>query len=42
MAILSAAFFASIQYNKQLWILLAFGPALCHVSTTTVKDPDRE
>jgi O-antigen ligase len=35
MAMLSAAFFASIQYNKQLWILLAFGPALLAVSRSS-------
>lgn len=29
---LAAAFFASIQYSKQLWILLALGPALLAVS----------
>lgn len=32
MGFLAAAFFASIQYNKQLWILLALGPALLAMS----------
>jgi O-antigen ligase len=39
MAMLSAAFFASIQYNKQLWILLAFGPALLAVSRSSPREP---
>lgn len=32
---LAAAFFASIQYSKQLWALLALGPALLAVATAT-------
>jgi O-antigen ligase len=40
LAMLSAAFFASIQYNKQLWILLAFGPALMAVSRSTPRETD--
>ena len=32
MGVLAAAFFASIQYNKQLWILLALGPALLAIA----------
>ena len=41
MAMLAAAFFASIQYNKQLWSLLAFGPALLAVSRAATKDITR-
>lgn len=39
MGMLAAAFFASIQYNKQVWILLAFGPALLALSRSTEREP---
>jgi len=41
MAVLAAAFFASIQYNKQLWILLALGPALFAISRSGEPRPAR-
>lgn len=36
---LAAAFFASIQYSKQLWVLMALGPALLEITTQTGSRP---
>jgi putative inorganic carbon (HCO3(-)) transporter len=36
--VLAAAFFASIQFNNQLWLLLALGPALLAISRTAEPD----
>jgi hypothetical protein len=38
MAILAADFFLSEVYSKQLWLLLAIGPALLAVATRRVTE----
>ena len=37
-ALLAADFFISEQYSKQLWLLLATGPALLGIATRTVSE----
>jgi putative inorganic carbon (HCO3(-)) transporter len=39
---LAAAFFASIEFNKQLWVLLALGPALSYLAGVRRRAPERE
>ena len=39
LALLAADFFLSDQYSKQLWLLLALGPALLAVSRRTEERP---
>jgi hypothetical protein len=39
LALLAADFFLSDQYSKQLWMLLALGPALLAVSRRAEKGP---
>jgi O-antigen ligase len=36
---LAAAFFISAEFNKQLWLLAAFGPALLHVARKSAAEP---
>ena len=40
-AMLVADFFASEQFNKVLWLLLAIGPALEAIARRTPSDPGR-
>jgi putative inorganic carbon (hco3(-)) transporter len=37
---LAAAFFASIEFNKQLWVLLALGPALSHLARVSDREAE--
>jgi exopolysaccharide production protein ExoQ len=39
LALLAADFFLSDQYSKQLWLLLAFGPALLAISLRAEEPP---